>query len=116
MRRNRRSFSFEFKKMLVEKTESGQFSLNQIARDHDVSPGLIIQWRKKMELGELAPGPSWRERQLESELEKSQRKIGELTLIIDALKKGLDHIQRQRKLNSSIISPRTLARSGVPAK
>jgi transposase len=116
MRKSRRKFNFEFKKMIVELAESGQYSINQIARDHEIAPGLITQWRQKIQAGELTQGPSWREKQLETELEKSHRKIGELTLIIDALKKGMDHIQQQRKSNSSIISPRTLARSEVPAK
>jgi|GEM_PF-1020723 len=116
MKKSRRNFSFEFKKMIVDLAESGQYSINQIARDHEIAPGLIIQWRKKIQSGELSTGPSWKEKQLQAELEKSQRKIGELTLIIDAFKKSLDHIQEQRKLNSSVVSPRTLARSGVPAK
>lgn len=116
MKRSKRSFGFEFKKMIVELAESGQYSINQIARDHEISPGLITLWRKKIQSGELAAGPSWKEKQLQAELEKSQRKIGELTLIIDAFKKSLDHIQQQRKLNSSVVSPRTLARSDAAAK
>ena len=116
MKKPRRTFRFEFKKMIVEQAESGQFSINQIARDHDIAPGLITTWRAKIRSGELAAGPSSREKFLEAELDKSNRKVGELTLIIDAFKKSLDHIQRQRKSASSIVSPRTLAQSVVRVK
>ncbi len=102
--------------MIVELAESGQYSINQIARDHEIAPGLITQWRQRIQSGELIQGSSWREKQLEAELEKSQRKIGELTLIIDDLKKDMDHIQQQRMSNLSIVSPRTLAQSEVRAK
>ena len=65
MKRPRRSFPFEFKKMIVELAEAGQFSVNQIARDHDISPGLILSWQKKLNTGELVKEPSFREKQLE---------------------------------------------------
>ena len=116
MKRSRRSFPFEFKKMIVEQAESGQYSLNQIARDHDISPGLITQWRAKLSSGELVREPSWREKQLEAELEAYKKKVGELTVAIDVIKKHLNTFPSVRRLHSSIESPRTLAASVQPVK
>ena len=109
MRRSKRSFPFEFKKMVVELAESGQYTLNQIARDHDISPGLITHWRQKLSTGEIVREPSWREKQLEAELEAYKKKVGELTVAIDVIKKHLNTFQSVRRLNLSVESPRTLA-------
>ena len=87
MQRSRRSFPFEFKKMIVGLADAGQFSITQIARDHDISPGLILQWRAKLSAGELVREPSFREKQLELELEAYKKKVGELTVAIDVIKK-----------------------------
>lgn len=70
MKRQRRSFTFDFKKMIVEMAEGGHYSVNQIGRDHDISPGPILQWQKKLSTGELVKEPSWREKQPEAELEE----------------------------------------------
>jgi transposase-like protein len=116
MRRSRRSFPYEFKKMIVDLAEAGQYSINQIARDHDISPGLIQQWQKKLSSGELAKEPSWREKQLEAELEAYKKKVGELTVAIDVIKKHLNSFQSVKRLNLSVESPRTLVVSGGHVK
>ena len=116
MRRSRRSFPFEFKKMIVELADAGQFSINQIARDHDIAPGLILQWRSKLNSGELVKEPSWREKQLEAELDAYKKKVGELTVAIDVIKKHLNTFQSVKRLSLSVESPRTLAASAGPAK
>lgn len=116
MKRQRRSFPYEFKKMIVAQAEAGQYSINQIARDHDISPGLIMQWRHKFNTGELVREPSARERQLEAELEMYKKKVGELTVAVDVIKKHLSSFQSVRRLNLSVESPRTLVVSGGPVK
>ena len=116
MKRPRRSFTFEFKKMIVEMAEGGQFSVNQIARDHDISPGFILNWQKKLSTGELVQGPSWREKRLEAELEAYKKKVGELTVAIDVIKKHLNTFQSVRRLNLPVESPRTLVARGGPGK
>lgn len=99
MKRSRRSFPYEFKKMIVDLAETGQYSLNQVARDHDISPGLILQWRAKLSAGQLVKEPTFRERQLEAELEAYKKKVGEMTIAIDVIKKHLNTFQSVRKLN-----------------
>lgn len=116
MKRTRRSFSYEYKKMILDLVESGQYSMNQVARDHDISPGLIIQWQKKFQLGELVREPSHREKLLEAELEAYKKKVGELTLAVDVIKKHLNTFQSVKRLNLSVESPRTLVVSGGPVK
>ena len=116
MKRSRRSFTYEFKKMIVEMVEAGHFSVNQIARDHDISPGLIIQWQEKLSRGELVREPSAREKQLEAELEAYKKKVGELTVAVDVIKKHLSTFQSVRRLSLSVESPRTLAAPGGLAK
>jgi transposase-like protein len=116
MRRPRRSFPFEFKKMIVDQVEAGQYSINQIARDHELFPGLIMQWCKKLRAGELVREPSFREKQLEAELETYKKKVGELTVAIDVIKKHLNTFPSVRRLNLHVESPRTLAAPVVPAK
>lgn len=102
--------------MIVDMAESGQYSVNQIARDHDISPGLILQWQKKLSMGELVKEPSWREKQLEAELEAYKKKVGELTVAIDVIKKHLNSFQSVRRLNLPVESPRTLVARGGPVK
>lgn len=116
MRRARRSFPYEFKKMIVDLADGGQFSINQIARDHELSPGLILQWRAKLSSGELVREPSFREKQLEAELDAYKKKVGELTVAIDVIKKHLNTFPSVRRLSLSVESPRTLAQSSVPVK
>jgi transposase-like protein len=95
--------------MIVGLAEAGQYTVNQIARDHDISPGLITQWRRKLTAGELVREPTHREKQLEVELEAYKKKVGELTVAIDVIKKHLNTFQSVRRLNLSVESPRTLA-------
>jgi transposase-like protein len=116
MRRPRRTFGYEFKKMIVELAESGQYSLNQIARDHDIAPGLIVLWRDKMIAGDLVAGPTLREKQLEAELDRYKKKVGELTVVVDVLKKHLSPLVSAKRLNASVESPRTLVVLNQPAK
>lgn len=116
MKRSRRSFPFEFKKMIVELADAGQYSVNQIARDHDISPGLVLQWRARLSAGELVKEPSYREKQLEVELDAYKKKVGELTVAVDVIKKHLNTFQSVRRLNLHVESPRTLAASGGPVK
>ena len=116
MKRSRRSFGFEFKKMIVDLVESGQYSINQVARDHEISPGLIVQWRAKLASGEIVQGPTLRERQLEIELDRYKKKVGELTVVVDSLKKHLSPYPSVKRLSASIESPRTLVVLDKPAR
>lgn len=116
MKRTRRSFNYEFKKMVVEQADSGQFSINQIARDYEIAPGLISTWRKQLQSGVLQPEPSARDRMMEMELDRYKKKVGELTMVVEVLKKHLSTFPSVRRLNWSVESPRTLVVLDKPAK
>jgi transposase-like protein len=95
--------------MIVEMALTGNYSINQIARDHDLAPGLVISWRRQMEEGSMVPGPTARERKLEAELEIYKKKVGELTILTEIVKKHLDIFLQEKRQRSLLVSPRKLA-------
>jgi len=111
-----RSFSHQFKKELVEQIDAGVISQGQAARENDISPSLITRWRAQVHEGSLVEKPTAREKQLERELEQYKKKVGELTLVNDFLKKIAERSQRMKKLNSCVVTQKTLARSKEPVK
>jgi len=111
-----RSFSHQFKKELVGQIDAGMISQGEAAREHEISPSLISRWMMQIHEGNLVEKPTAREKKLERELEQSKKKIGELTLLVDYLKKIEERLQRMKKLNSCVVTQKTLARSKEPAK
>ena len=116
MVKNYRSFSHQFKRELVEQIAAGVISQGQAARENDISPSLISRWMKQIHEGSLIEKPTAREKTLERELEQSKKKIGELTLLVDYLKKIGERSQRMKRSNSCVVTQKTLARSKEPAK
>lgn len=111
-----RSFSHQFKKELVEQIDAGAISQGQAAREHEISPSLICRWMKQVHEDSLIEKPTAREKKLERELEQSKKKIGELTLLVDYLKKIEERSQRTKRSNSYVVTQKTLAGSKEPAK
>lgn len=111
-----RRYGNEFKRDLVAQVESGQITQSQAARQHEISPSLIAKWRQQIREGNFIDKPTAREKALEKELEQYKKKVGELTLVVDYFKKTLETSRRMRKLDSSVVSPRTLDRSKEPAE
>lgn len=111
-----RSFSQQFKRELVAQIDAGTISQGQAARENDISPSLICRWMNQVHEGSLIDKPTAREKKLERELEQSKKKIGELTLLVDYLKKIEERSLRMKKLNSCVVTPKPLARSKEPAK
>src|SRR3954451_23238166 len=71
-------------------------SLDQLARRHDISRGPLRIWVRRYEAGELAgngPGKADR-RVLEAKVAGLERKVGQLTMELDLLKKGLASARR----------------------
>lgn len=111
-----RRYDNEFKRDLVSQVESGQITQSQAARQHEISPSLIAKWRQQIREGNLIDKPTAREKAMEKELEQYKKKVGELTMVVDYFKKTMETSRRMRKLDSSVVSPRTLDRSKEPAK
>jgi len=105
----RRKFQVEFKQQLVQQIESGIITQSQAAREYQISASVIGHWRLRFHQGSLVERPSSRERVLETENEKLKAKVGELTMKVDLLKKMGDYAQRQRSVDSSVITGKNVA-------
>jgi transposase-like protein len=116
MARKKNTYSLEFKKQLIAEIESNVVSLNEQARKHGISPGLLTIWRKKFREGTLTASPDRRVRELEKENESLKTTIGSLYRQVEALKKMELDSQRRKKESSLIISGRNLVQSKKPAK
>ncbi len=101
-----RTYSIEFKRQVVEEHLSGGASLNQLARRHDISRELLRTWVKKYEAGEFAgDGPAKADRRAhEAKIAGLERKVGQLTMELDLLNKGLRSARRARGGTSSVVS------------
>ena len=101
-----RTYTVEFKRQVVEEHLGGGTSLNQLARRHDISRELLRIWVRKYEAGELASnGPGKADRRVyEAKIAGLERKVGQLTMELDLLKKGLTLARRPRGASSSVVS------------
>lgn len=104
MTKKYRSFSSEFKRELVADIDAGKYTVSEAAREHNISRTLIDRWLLQIHEGTFANKPTPREKQLEKELEKAQAKIGQMTMIIDALKKIQKIPQFTSKSNGSVVT------------
>lgn len=106
----RRRFSREFKVAAIKQIESGK-SLPRVARELELSENVLRRWKR-----ELREHPSrafsgngnYVAVNREAELE---RKIGQLTLEIDFLKKALRRVEEQRLLENAGGGSRSTRRS-----
>jgi transposase-like protein len=112
----RRKFEIEFKRQLIAQIESGELTVRQAARDHQLSPSLVEYWRKQHRGDRLVDRPSSRERQLEAENEKLKAKIGDLVMQVDHIKKLQAWVQQKKNANTSVITAKNLAQFRKPAK
>jgi transposase len=79
----------ELKIRLAESYLNGEASLKSIARSNDISHTLLMIWVDKYRRGELSEEVDHvdRQRTYEAQIAALERKIGQLTMEIDALKK-----------------------------
>src|SRR5688500_1213485 len=100
-----RTYTVEFKRQVAEEHQGG-VSLNELARRHDISRELLRTWVKKYEAGEFAgDGPVRPDRRAyEAKIAGLERKVGQLTMELDLLKKGLISARRPRGATSSVVS------------
>jgi transposase-like protein len=112
-----RTYTVEFKRQVVEEHLGGGTSLNQLARRHDISRELLRTWVKKHEAGELASGASPRadRRAYEAKIAGLERKVGQLTMELDLLKRGLRSARRASGASTSVVSGPEPAPSGPGA-
>lgn len=83
----RRVFSKEFKEQVLLEIESGK-SLAQVARERQVHPVMLCKWRSQREkYGEQAFAGNGKAYTDEARIAALERKIGQLTMENDLLKK-----------------------------
>jgi transposase-like protein len=88
----RRQFTKEFKLQVLREVGSGK-SLAQAAREHELHPGTILGWRKRHEqYAEQAFQGNGRSYTDESKIAELERKVGQLTMENDLLKKALSRL------------------------
>jgi transposase-like protein len=88
-----RTFSREFKLAAVQDVVSGAKRPAQVCREHGLSEGLLLRWRREVaERGEAAFGPpdGTSAVALERQIAELERFCGQLALENAALKKGLN--------------------------
>jgi transposase len=86
-----RRYSVEFKLQLVRAYLSGEGSLKGIAGQHGLNHSLLLYWIKKFQAGELTDDDHLADQihEYEAQISALERKVGQLTMELDVLKKGL---------------------------
>lgn len=102
MKLTRRRFSKEFKLAAIRRLEQGQ-SMAEVARALEVHPSDVYRWRRELgEHGERAFGGAGRSREQENEIAQLERKVGQQALEIDFLKRALQRVEEQRRLQALV--------------
>jgi transposase-like protein len=99
-----RVFSEDFKRVVVTRIGSGEISKAQAAREYDLASSLVDRWCKQVQDGTLRHHPTSRERQLEKELDRYKKKVGEMTMMIEHLKKIPEQMAQLRKSDGLIVT------------
>jgi transposase len=82
----RRRFTDEFKKRVVEEVLSGNIKQSAAARQYSVSYNLISRWKNDYAMGRLDNEPTC-PAGFEEKISQLERKIGQLTMENELLKK-----------------------------
>lgn len=92
---SRRKFSKEFKAKVALEAIKGQRTVNELAKEFTVHPNQISKW-KKQALGSLPEvfgnGKDAKAEQLEEERDRLYKKVGQLQVEVDFLKKNIGHL------------------------
>lgn len=91
----RRKFTKEFKAKIAMEAVKGQRTVNELAQEFGVHPNQIGIWKKQ--LLEAAPevfgrGKDREAEQMEAERDRLYKKVGQLQVEVDWLKKNIGHL------------------------
>jgi transposase-like protein len=96
----RRKFTKEFKEAAVRRLNLGA-SLAEVARACEVNPNVLHRWRRELEdYGTKAFSGNGQRRTDESQVAELERKVGRQALEIDFLRRCLQNVEEQRKLQA----------------
>ena len=96
----RRKFTKEFKEAAVRRLGLGA-SLAEVARACEVNPNVLHRWRRELQdYGGRAFAGNGQRRADDSKMAELERKVGRQALEIDFLRRCLQHVEEQRKLQA----------------
>jgi len=105
MKRQRRSFSNDFKKQIVESIVSGSATQAELAREYNISPVLINNWKKDYKTGKFFENVDSQDMaKFKLRVSELERLLGKITLENEMLKKIRDLDTMKKKDNSSIVT------------
>ena len=116
MKKKYRSFDEEFRRQVVSRIDSGEVTKSAAAREYQLSPSLIERWRQQIHDGTMGTRPTRKEKQLERDLERYKKKVGELSIQVDLLKKIQETSASMRKSSGYVVTGRPVAPNGKGAK
>jgi len=97
---SRRKFTKEFKEAAVRRLELGA-SLAEVARACEVNPNVLHRWKRELrDYGVKAFSGKGQRRAEEQQVAELERKVGRQALEIDFLRRCLQHVEEQRKLQA----------------
>ena len=96
----RRNFTKEFKEAAVRRLELGG-SPAEIARACEVNANVLYRWRRELKQQGAKAFPGAGQRRVEEcTVAELERKVGRQALEIDFLKRCLQHVEQERKLQA----------------
>jgi transposase-like protein len=97
---SRRQFTKEFKEAAVRRLELGA-SLAEVARACEVNPNVLHRWKRELSgYGVKAFPGNGKPRADESHVAELERKVGRQALEIDFLRRCLQRVEEQRRLQA----------------
>jgi transposase-like protein len=97
----RRTFTNEFKRQVVEEILSGGTTTAAACRKYAIAYPVVARWKKAYSLGRLDNEPTTDEGYQEK-IAKLERKVGQLTMEIDVLKKVLKQTRSHQEKSTPI--------------
>ena len=97
---SRRKFTKEFKEEAIRRLDLGA-GIGEVARACEVNPNVLHRWRRELrDYGLKAFAGNGQRRQEEGRIAELERKVGRQALEIDFLRRCLQHVEEQRKLQA----------------
>jgi transposase len=97
----RRTFTKEFKRQVVEEILSGTTTTAAICRQYSIAYPVVARWKKDYAMGRLDNEPTT-EAGYQEKIAKLERKVGQLTMENDFLKKVSQQVRSQQNKSASI--------------
>jgi transposase-like protein len=97
---SRRAFTKEFKEAAVRRLQLGA-SIAEVARACEVNSNVLHRWKRELrDYGSKAFTGNGKSRVEENHVAELERKVGRQALEIDFLRRCLQHVEEQRKLQA----------------